>query len=265
MVNRLLQQGFKDILNEGYTARLEQELDEIEEGKLPWKQAVSEFDTKFEKDLARGAKKWPDIKVDGIPLGELQPARAAERCPKCGRELVVRFGRYGAFVGCTAFRAEPSCDYTSDLDPKTAAAQPAEGEEIAPCELCGKPMALKRSRFGVFLGCTGYPECKNIRKIGPAAAPPKDTGVACPECGEGTIVEKKSRRGKIFYSCSRYPEVQVRALEQADRRALPALRQPPPDREDDQEEGNRLALSQGGVRLRDRSPGNRGKLSLAST
>jgi DNA topoisomerase-1 len=67
-------------------------------------------------------------------------------------------------------------------------------------------MALKRSRFGVFLGCTGYPDCKNIRKIGPQAAPPKDTGVPCPECKQGTILEKKSRRGKIFFSCSRYPD-----------------------------------------------------------
>jgi DNA topoisomerase-1 len=206
VVNRLLQQGFKDILNEGYTAKLEAELDEIEDGKIPWKQAVVEFDTKFEKDLARGAKKWPDIKVDGIALGELVPARTAERCPKCGRELVVRFGRYGAFVGCSGYRAEPSCDYTNDLDPKPESAAPAGGEEVAPCELCGRPMALKRSRFGVFYGCTGYPECKNIRKIGPPGGAPRDTGVGCPECGEGTIQEKKSRRGKIFYSCARYPK-----------------------------------------------------------
>jgi DNA topoisomerase I len=78
--------------------------------------------------------------------------------------------------------------------------------DIPPCEKCGKPMALRRSRFGVFLGCTGYPDCKNIRKTGPPPAPPKDTGVQCPECKQGTIQEKKSRRGKIFYSCSRYPD-----------------------------------------------------------
>ncbi len=209
VVNRLLQNGFEDVINEGYTARLEEELDEIEEGKIPWKQAVEEFDTKFERDLARGGKRWPDIKVQGIGLGELEPARRDERCPKCGRELVVRFGRYGAFVGCTGYREEPTCDYTSDLAPKSPQAVAAESqaaEEIAPCELCGKPMALKRSRFGAFLGCTGYPECKNIRKIGPQAAPPKDTGVGCPECKQGTIQEKKSRRGKIFFSCSRYPD-----------------------------------------------------------
>jgi len=206
VVNRLLQSGFEDIINEGYTARLEEELDEIEEGKIPWQRAIEEFDEKFERDLAAGGKQWPDIKVSGIPLAELFPERAEERCPKCGRELVVRFGRYGGFVGCTGYREEPSCDYTSDLEAGPAAAEPAEEAEVEPCEKCGRPMALKRSRFGTFYGCTGYPECKNIRKIGPKPEPPKETGVGCPECGEGTIQEKKSRRGKIFYSCSRYPK-----------------------------------------------------------
>ena len=153
-------------------------------------------------DLATAADVMPNVKRDGVPIGE--------KCPKCGSELVMRFGRYGAFIGCSAYRSEPPCDYTRDLDvPEGAAggaATAAEPSEIPPCEKCGKPMALKRSRFGVFLGCTGYPECRNIRKIGPQAAPPKDTGVACPECKQGTIQEKKSRRGKIFYSCSRYPD-----------------------------------------------------------
>ncbi|HEX9799528.1 MAG TPA: type I DNA topoisomerase [Thermoanaerobaculia bacterium] len=206
VVNKLLQTGFEDVINEGYTARLEEELDEIEEGKLPWKQAVVEFDTKFDRDLATGAERWPDVKVEGLPLGEVDPLRAGERCPKCGRPLVVRFGRYGAFVGCAGYREEPSCDYTSDLEPKPEAPAAAEGEETPPCELCGKPMELRRSRFGPFYGCTGYPECKNIRKLGPKPEPPKDTGIRCPECGEGTIHEKKTRRGKLFYSCSRYPK-----------------------------------------------------------
>jgi DNA topoisomerase-1 len=205
VVDKLLQSGFGDIINEGYTARLEEELDEIEEGKLPWKDAIVEFDTKFDQDLARGGEQWPDVKVQGIALGELFPARAGERCPKCGRSLVVRFGRYGAFVGCSGYREEPSCDYTSDLEPRRDAAAPAAGGEIPPCARCGRPMALRRSRFGSFYGCTGYPECTAIRKIGPAPAPPKETGVGCPECGQGTIQEKTSRRGKLFYSCSRYP------------------------------------------------------------
>jgi DNA topoisomerase-1 len=204
MVNQLLQQGFADIVNEGYTALLEQELDQIEAGEMPWKQAVAEFDERFSKDLATAADVMPNVKRDGVAIGE--------KCPKCGADLVMRFGRYGAFIGCTDYRAEPPCDYTRDLERSGAegAESPAGSDldtsAIPPCEKCGRPMALKRSRFGAFLGCTGYPECRNIRKIGPQAAPPKDTGVPCPECKQGTILEKKSRRGKIFYSCSRYPD-----------------------------------------------------------
>ncbi len=200
IVNRLLQKGFNDILNEGYTAELELELDRIEDGEIPWKQAVQEFDKKFTKDLATAAREMPNVKVDGVPIED-------EVCPKCGSPVVLRFGRYGAFVGCSAYRKEPPCDYTRDLEPKgEQAAEPNPETAPEPCEKCGRPMALKRSRFGVFYGCTGYPECKNIRKIGPKAEPPKDTGVQCPECQQGTIQEKKTRRGKIFYSCSRYPD-----------------------------------------------------------
>jgi len=209
VVHKMLQNGFDDIINEGYTAQLEEQLDEIEDGKIPWKQAIVEFDRKFDKDLSVGAANWPDVKVDGVALGEIFPDRREERCPKCGRELVVRFGRYGAFIGCTGYREEPSCDYTSNLEVAEVGADGAkEGEEaeVEPCEKCGQPMILRRSRFGTFYGCSAYPECKNIRKIGADAEPPKETGVACPDCGEGTIQEKKSRRGKIFYSCSRYPK-----------------------------------------------------------
>ncbi len=201
MVNQLLQRGFDDIISEGYTARLELELDEIEEGKLPWKKAVEEFDEKFSRDLATAGEKLPNIKRDGHPTDE--------KCPRCASDLVLRFGRYGAFLGCSAYRNEPPCDYTRDVASSGAPgeeAPTAEVAEAAPCEKCVKPMALRRSRFGTFLGCTGYPECKNIRKLGPPAAPRKETGVGCPECKLGTIQEKTSRRGKLFFSCSRYPD-----------------------------------------------------------
>lgn len=207
VVNRLLQQGFNDIINESYTAGLEEKLDEIEEGKLDWKSALGDFDEKFTRDLERAGDEMPNVKRDGIPTGET--------CPKCGTgSLVMRFGRYGAFFGCSNYRAEPPCDYTRNVVEPAVAGEGEGGEasadgvpaEIPPCEKCGKPMALRRSRFGTFLGCTGYPECKNIRKIGREALPPKPTGVSCPECGKGMIEEKRSRRGKIFYSCNRYPD-----------------------------------------------------------
>ncbi|MCP4204039.1 MAG: type I DNA topoisomerase, partial [bacterium] len=197
VVNQLLQSGFADIINEGYTAQLEEKLDRIEDGDLEWRVALAEFDDKFSKDLEHADEQMPNIKKEGIPTDE--------KCPECGSALVMRFGRYGGFYGCTGY---PECKYTRDIEaPEGESGENKEGsEEIPPCEKCGKPMVLKRSRFGTFYGCSGYPECKNIRKTGPAAAPPKGTGVSCPECEEGEIQEKRSRRGKLFYSCSRYPK-----------------------------------------------------------
>jgi DNA topoisomerase-1 len=227
LVNDMLQKGFHDILNEGYTAALEGQLDQIEDGQLEWRQAVSSFDQKFSQDLETAGEQMPNVKRDGIPMDE--------KCPDCGSPLLMRFGRYGTFIGCSTY---PTCKYTRDLEAPTAApaagaagsgagaaggtgvvgatgadGAPADGgagaapaEEIAPCEECGRPMQLRRSRFGTFFGCTGYPECKGIRKIGPKAEPPKPTGVTCPDCGKGEIEEKRSRRGKIFYSCNRYPD-----------------------------------------------------------
>jgi len=197
LVNGMLQKGFHDILNEGYTAALEGQLDEIEDGKIPWKQAVADFDVKFSKDLETAGEQMPNVKKDGIPLDE--------KCPECGSGLVMRFGRFGPFIACSTY---PECKYSRNIDVAAASETPAGGaeEEIPPCELCGKPMALKRSRFGTFYGCTGYPECKGIRKTGPKPVAPVPTGVPCPECGKGEIVEKKSHRGKTFWSCNRYPD-----------------------------------------------------------
>lgn len=200
LVNRLLQQEFHDILNEGYTAKLEAELDRIEAGKLPWKQVIVEFDQKFENDLKHATRNLPNVKADGLPL--------EESCPRCGAPLVLRFGRFGPFIGCSRFRSEPVCDYTRDVAAESKPEVPGQEASEAPpsCEKCGKPMVLRRSRFGVFFGCSGYPECKNIRKLAQVTAPtPKQTGVSCPQCQEGEIVEKRSRRGKVFFSCSRYP------------------------------------------------------------
>ena len=201
VVSKLLQGGFADIINEGYTARLETELDKIEDGELEWRGALADFDQKFTRDLESASEKMPDVKREGIPVdGE---------CPDCGSALVMRFGRYGGFIGCTTY---PDCKYTrnlesaADADADGADGEEGEEKEIPPCEKCGKPMVKRRSRYGEFYGCSGYPDCKNILRTGPAADPPKGTGIQCPDCGEGEIMEKKSRRGKIFYSCNRYPD-----------------------------------------------------------
>ena len=201
LVNRMLQGSFHEILNEGYTASLELQLDEIEEGRLEWKKALSTFDEKLRRDLETAGREMPNIKREGVPTDEI--------CPQCGKPLLMRFGRFGTFLGCSNY---PECNYTKDPDEAAAgsaatAEAGAEAAEIPPCELCGSPMALRRSRFGTFYGCTDYPKCKSIRKTvaEQKKAEPKLTGVTCPECGQGELLEKRSRRGNIFYSCSRFP------------------------------------------------------------
>jgi len=238
-VNDLLIESFDDIFNTRYTARMEEELDEIEDGKLAWQDALRGFYGKFSKDLEIAAETIKGKKKMSIPTDEV--------CEKCGAGMVIKFGRFGQFLACSTY---PECQNTREVSKKTEASQDGESgsaEEIPPCELCGKEMALKKGRFGSFYGCTGYPECKNIRKIAkgdekPLPPPvqldeicPKDganlvrrhgrfgeftacsnypkcdyvkretIGIACPKCG-GDIAVKKSRRGKVFYGCVNYPK-----------------------------------------------------------
>jgi DNA topoisomerase-1 len=243
----LIEGGFDDLFNETYTARMEEELDEIEDGKLEWTKALREFYTKFEGDLKEFQRYIKDIKEKSVPTEEV--------CLKCNTPgMVQKWGRFGPYLKCL------NCEATRDAEPPAGsngagatADAAANGEESEPevCELCGKPMQLKRGRFGPFLGCTGYPECRNIRKIGktgvaaPAPVPldekcPVDgaqlvkrfgrygefiscsnypkckyikqetVGVSCPRPGcKGEIVVKKSKRGKVFYGCSEYPNCNV--------------------------------------------------------
>ena len=229
LVNGMLQKGFNDIINEGYTAELEEKLDRIEEGEVDWKAAIAEFDEKFSRDLETAGEQMPNVKREGVPTGET--------CPEDGGQLLMRFGRFGTFIGCSNY---PECKYTRNLDEPAKAAADGDGaaaaaasdggaesaksaeEEIPPCEECGRPMQLRRSRFGTFLGCTGYPECKGTRKLGPKPEPPKPTGVTCPECGKGEIEEKRSRRGKTFFSCNRYPDCKFALWKKPIARECPA-------------------------------------------
>jgi DNA topoisomerase I len=226
---------------------MEEELDEIEDGKLEWTKALREFYTKFEGDLKEFQHYIKDIKEKNVPTDEV--------CLKCSAPgMVQKWGRFGPYLKCL------SCEATRDAEPAAgadgaAAANDGTGtaEETEPevCELCNKPMQLKRGRFGPFLGCTGYPECRNIRKIGKTgvAAPPpvpldekcpvdgahlvkrfgrfgefiscsnypkckyikqETVGVSCPRPGcKGEIVVKKSKRGKAFYGCSEYPNCNI--------------------------------------------------------
>jgi DNA topoisomerase-1 len=242
LVVKLLKQSFGDIIDETYTARLEEELDEIEDGKLEWTTAMREFSVKFNKDLDRAATEMTQVKGTGLETDE--------KCENCSSPMVIKFGRFGEFLACSNY---PDCKTTKEMAKGDAAEATSDDEQII-CDKCGKPMALKRSRFGQFFACTGYPDCKNtkdpklmkqaanlptepqppcencgkemvlksgrygpfyscsgypdcktIRKIGKKSTPPKPTGVKCPTCGEGELVERISRRG-VFFSCNRYPK-----------------------------------------------------------
>ncbi|HEY0083798.1 MAG TPA: type I DNA topoisomerase [Pyrinomonadaceae bacterium] len=212
-VNDLLVASFGDLFNESYTARMEEELDEIGEGKLKWTEALQGFYGKFAKDLKIAEVEMKKKKVEAIPTDE--------KCENCGAGMVIKFGRFGQFLACSNY---PECRTTREIakpttadaatgdgaasgaSSKTEAGAAAEGEEAEVCELCAKPMALKRGRFGQFLGCTGYPDCRNIRKIdrkGVVAAAPVPLDETCPVDGVH-LVRRQGRFGE-FVSCSNYP------------------------------------------------------------
>ncbi|HVN74981.1 MAG TPA: type I DNA topoisomerase, partial [Thermoanaerobaculaceae bacterium] len=190
LVNRLLIGSFGDLINESYTARMEEELDAIAEGKLDWRAAMARFWTSFTADLDRAKAQMTSVKRQGVATDQT--------CPTCGAPMLLRFGRYGEYLACSNY---PTCRTTREPG------GPGVVEEIPSCPECGAPMVLKRSRFGQFWACSRYPECKGIRKlVSGKASPNTPTGVRCPECGEGEIVEKRSRRGRSFWGCNRYPK-----------------------------------------------------------
>lgn len=242
----LIDGGFNDLFNESYTARMEGELDEIEEGKIEWTKALRDFYDKFTRDLDTFTKYTKRVKETEVPTDEV--------CLKCNTPgMVKKWGRFGPYLKCLNCEATRDAEQPAGSNGANNSTEAANSEESEPeaCELCGKPMQMKRGRFGPFLGCTGYPECRNIRKIGKSgvAAPPpvpldekcpvdgaqlvkrfgrfgefvscsnypkckyikqETVGVSCPRPGcKGEIVVKKSKRGKAFYGCSEYPNCNI--------------------------------------------------------
>ena len=185
-VNRLLVPRFPDIFNVEFTKDMEGELDRIEDGKLTRLRVLKDFWAPFEKRLA--AVKPDEMIHEAHDLSKLHE----EKCPECGSPLVAKAGRFGPYIACTKVNNQ-ECKYTRSLRKKRAPDRPTD--EV--CEKCGRPMVIKTGRFGEFLACTGYPKCKNTR--------PLPLGVKCPQCGEGDLTEKRSKRGRKFYGCNRYP------------------------------------------------------------
>jgi DNA topoisomerase-1 len=241
VVTDLLVENFRDIFDLQYTARLEEELDEIEEGKEKWQDALSDFYKKFTKDLKYAEKHMENIKRMEKPTDE--------KCELCGAPLVIKWGKHGSFYACSTYEKEnpDTCKFTKenpinlpDLD--SADVQETTQEEY--CENCGRVMVLKRGRFGQFMACTGYPDCKTTRRLDQGKKVPdipldelcpkcgrnmmirhgrfgefttcsgypeckyvkqNFIGVKCPECKDGDLVEKRARKGNTFYGCGNYP------------------------------------------------------------
>ncbi|MGE5218062.1 MAG: type I DNA topoisomerase [Chloroflexota bacterium] len=193
LVTDLLVESFPDILNVEFTASMEDELDRIEDGKEKWTKAMKRFYTPFERDLKKAEKEMRDVKRQEVPTDI--------DCDKCGAKMVIKWGRNGEFLACPNY---PECKNTKNFKRgESGEIEIAAEEEVnETCSECGRPMLLRWGKFGKFLGCSGYPECKNIQPL----EKPVDLGVKCPECKEGNIKERKSRWGKVFYGCDKYPE-----------------------------------------------------------
>jgi DNA topoisomerase-1 len=196
-VSMLLVKSFEDVFDVGFTARLEEELDEIEEGKLPWRKSVKDFWERFELDLDKAGGEMQSYKA-GIPTGK--------KCEKCGQgELLERISRHGFFLGCSRY---PECDFIQDLSPELGSETVESENTVEYCDNCGKEMAIKRGRFGPFLACTGYPDCKTTRRLvegtRKARRPDEPLDEKCPTCGKG-LVKKHGRFGE-FIGCSGYPK-----------------------------------------------------------
>jgi DNA topoisomerase-1 len=239
LVADLLVKNFDDVFDYEYTARMEDELDEIEDGKLDWRDALDEFYEKFSRDLERASEEMenvkaglptdevcercgkpmllrmgrhglflacsgypdctntrePELDVHGIDSDDTAPESEAQVCDNCGREMVIKRGRYGPFYACTGY---PDCKTTKPLAARGRAAEPIPLQEN--CPECGGQLVEKFGRYGAFIACSNFPECRYTRQ--------KTLGIKCPQCAQGELVERRVRRGRgrLFYGCSRYPE-----------------------------------------------------------
>jgi DNA topoisomerase-1 len=249
LVTDLLVEHFQDIMNVEYTAAMEEELDQIEEGTDNLLNTLNQFWKKFEKDLKNASARMKDVKR--------MEEKTDEVCDKCGSPMVIKWGRYGKFLACSAY---PECKNTRQLAGGEGEGAPEVHEDVAKeaCPVHAQPMVLKKGRYGPFLACSLYPECKVTKRLvrgeggklqveslqpldepcpqcgkpltwrrgrfGPFIAcsdyptckyikkkEAKEIGLLCPECGQGQVVERKGRWGRSFYGCRRYPECRFTA------------------------------------------------------
>ena len=202
IVTGLLVEKFPELMDTGFTAKMEDELDEIEQGNMKWQAVIKEFYVPFGQEIETAINTPGKVRPEDVPTDV--------KCQKCGLPMVKRWGRHGWFLACSGY---PECKSTCPID-EPECQTPAIQET---CDKCGSPMVLKTGRFGKFLACSGYPACKNTKPI--------SLGIKCPTDG-GQIVERRSKKGKLFYSCSNYPNCKFISWYKPVNRACPSCKNP---------------------------------------
>jgi len=189
IVNKFLTDHFSRYVDYEFTAKLEDELDAVSRGEEEWIPLMRSFWQPF--------KHLVDDKEKSVQRKDVTQEALDEQCPKCGKPLSIRLGKRGRFIGCTGF---PDCDYTRNLGDNEENSGP-ELVEGRTCPTCSGALIVRNGPYGKFIGCSNYPKCKYIEPL----IKPSDTQVSCPKCHQGNMLQRRSRRGKTFYSCSRYP------------------------------------------------------------
>jgi len=193
VVNDLLVANFPEIVDIEFTARMEEDLDDIASGRRKWVPVVRSFYTPFEKQLTRAQESLIKSEVTTLE-------RVDETCPECGKELVVKLGKYGEFLSCSGF---PECKYArpyEDRDHNGELDKIDHSQLESRCPECGGELAVKEGKYGKFISCSNYPQCKFTKPY------LEKIGVRCPQCKRGEVIIRRTRRGKVFYGCSNYPQ-----------------------------------------------------------
>jgi DNA topoisomerase-1 len=191
VVGKFLVDHFTKYVDYGFTASLEDELDAVARGEEEWVPLLKNFWGPFKEQV--------ETKDKDVQRSDVTQELMDEDCPKCGKKLSSRLGRSGRFIGCTAY---PECDYTRNINGEESTANEPEVVADRKCPKCESDLWIRTGKYGKFIGCSSYPKCKHIESL----EQPTNTGVTCPKCNKGEILTRKSRRGKVFYSCSGYPD-----------------------------------------------------------
>ena len=209
MINDLLVENFPDIMTTAFTAKMEEQLDEVEDGKKQWRDVLQTFYTPFKKDLEEAEKKMKDFKAEVEETDEV--------CEKCDKPMIIKWGRFGKFLACSAY---PDCKNAKDIKKPGTEGEPEASDEVeGDCDKCKSPLIIKRGRFGKFIACSTYPDCKFTKPIG--------LGIKCPEDGcKGEIAPRRSKKGRTFYGCTKYPDCTFTSWDKPKAEACPECKHP---------------------------------------